>query len=115
MSSRLDRAWAVLPCACIFGDRTAVPMIEIANEWPEGQVLVVKDLRTDRLRFFCSCGDLGYKVGHRQEAYHDQTLKIIGEFEVLNVVNYRTVDGKPVMNSANSVGLDKKAPIYCFK
>ena len=90
-------------------------MIDIAKEWPEGQVVVVKDVRTERLRFFCSSGDLGYKVGVRREAYHDQTMKIIGEYEIVNIVNYRTVDGKPVMNSANAIGLDKKAPIYCFK
>lgn len=113
--TRLDRAWAVLPCACLFDDRTAVPLLDVFKEWPAGQILVVRDVNTSRLRFFASSGDMRTSIGFRREAFHTQTMKIIGEYEVVNVVTYKTVDGKPVLQYANTVGLESKAPVYCFK
>jgi len=112
---RLNSAWAVLPCACIFGDRTAVPLLDVFKEWTEGQILIVRDTNTSRLRFFASCGDMGVNIGYRREAFHTQTLKIIGEYEVVNIVTYKTVNGKPVLQYANTEGLESKAPVYCFK
>jgi len=112
------KGWAILPAAQVLFGKTKVTLDEVAKEWKDGTVMVMKK-PNGQLHFIAgSMGDYG-RIGHRTDCYHDQTGGQFGVWEVVNSVKYTTVDGvvkyeyavEPVMGQ-NMVA---KASLAVFK
>lgn len=114
LSEAFGRGWAILPATmALYGKRT-VDIKTAASTWDDTWIYVCGKDEGDRSRilFLASSGDLGYKVGHSNETYHDQTGNSKGEYTILNIVHI--VDGE-IVSSQNDIGLTGKASLAVFK
>jgi hypothetical protein len=86
------KGWAILPAAqCLFG-KTKVSIDEIAKEWSNGTIVVMKK-PNGQLHFIAgSSGSYG-EIGSFHECYHDQTGGQFGRWQIVNAITYSTKDG----------------------
>lgn len=120
-------SWAILPAAQVLFDKSKVTVAEIAKEWGSGTVpyphskwgygtVVVCEKENGSLQFIGSCaGDVGYTIGQSHRAHHDQTGRDMGYLKVVNVVSYKTVNGKVEYTSLVDFKQDTKAVFAVFK
>lgn len=107
-------SWSILPASCLF-DKLKVTLTEISKEWSSGTVIVAKK-PNGSLQFIAgSQGDYGVNIGGRHEAHHDQTMARFGALEIVNILNYKTVDGALEVSSPVPFALETKAAIAVFK
>ena len=96
------KGWAILPAAqCLFG-KTKVSIDEVAQEWSEGTVVVMKK-PNGQLHFIAgSSGSYG-QIGAKKECYHDQTGSQFGEWTIVNEITYKK-------NDAGGIDFNYKVP-----
>jgi len=112
---RFNHSWAILPAAQVLFGKTKISVAEIAKEWGCGTVLVCEK-QNGSLQFIgSSAGDLGYTIGQSHRAHHDQTGRDMGYLKVVNVVSYKTVNGKVEYTSLVDFKQDTKAAFAVFK
>lgn len=91
---RLNHSWAILPAArCLF-NKNKVTLTEIAEFWNEGTVVVCRK-PNGQFHFIAGASGSYSKLGRLQSVHHDQTFASMGDWEVVNEVNYKMVDGVP--------------------
>ncbi len=106
---------AILPAAQALFGKLKVDITEIAKEWGTGTV-VVCEKKNGSLQFIGSCaGDVGYAIGESYSAHHDQTGRDMGYLKVVNVVSYKTVNGKVEYTSLVDFKQNTKAAFAVFK
>lgn len=103
--------WYILPATMELYNRRTVDIIKAASEWGDAVIYVCKNDQ-NRTCFVSSSGDLGYKVGSRHRAYHDQTRASKGTYEIINIV---TIKNGEIVDKKNDLGINEKASLAVFK
>jgi hypothetical protein len=112
------KGWAILPAAqCLFG-KTKVTLAEIAKEWSNGTVAVMRK-PNGQLHFIAGGSGSYGRIGGTYECYHDQTGAQFGTWTMVNEVNYRR-DGEdiaftPVLPFDSTLNGTTKAAMAVFK
>jgi|SRR5476651_2106967 len=114
--ARFNRnASALLPSTqCLFNNR-AIMIPRVGEYWDEVAVYVAKNVRTEKVVFFSSCGRFGgdkWNVGTIHEIMHDQTHADLGNFQIINIIE---VNNGVITKAENDQYVDKKAPLWVFK
>lgn len=81
--------WAILPAAQVLFGKTKVSIDEIAKEWKQGTIMVMKK-PNGQLHFIAGSQGSYDKIGTYQECYHDQTGSQFGKWEIVNEITYNT-------------------------
>lgn len=100
----------IMSASCIFGNKLKITLDEVKTEWSDGAVVVVKK-PNGTLGFIAGCSGKYAEIGEKVKCVNDQTLRDLGIYEVVAVVNY---DGKDNVVEGE-FDLSTKATISVFK
>jgi len=107
-------SWAILPATMELWNKRKITVAECASVWNDGTVLVCK--KEGRLAFIHGAsGDYGVKIGDVHMCHHDQTGAFKGDYEILNILHWKKVDGKVVITSQLPFDESTKASLAVFK
>jgi hypothetical protein len=101
-------------------NKRKITIAECGSVWDSGTVLVCKkgdawDGKRQLAFIHGASGDYGVKVGDVRMCHHDQTGAFKGEYEIINIVHWKKVDDKVVLESVLPYDANTKASLAVFK
>lgn len=114
--SRFHNSWAILPATMCLWNKRKITVAECASVWKDGTVLVCKKDDRAGFSFIHGCsGDYGVKIGDFHRAHHDQTGADKGFYQIVNILHWKLVDGKVVIEAQVPFDESTKASLAVFK
>lgn len=109
-------SWAILPATMSLWNKRKITVAECGEIWDDGTVLVCKKERNGQICFIHGAsGDYGVKIGDVHMCHHDQTGAFKGDYIIVNILNWKKVDGKVVITSQVPFDESTKASLAVFK
>lgn len=110
-----NRSWAILPATMCLWNKRKITVAECGEVWDNGTVLVCQNNEGRICFIHGSQGDYGVKIGEGHMCHHDQTGYCKGLYVIKNILQWKKVDGKVVIESELPFDPNTKASLAVFK
>ncbi len=108
-------SWAILPSTMVLWNKRKITVAECSQVWNDGTVLVCENEKGRTCFIHGASGDYGVKIGDRRLCHHDQTLANKGFYKIVNILHWKKVDGKVVIEAQLPYDENTKASLAVFK